>query len=374
MEKGYSFAFSFRCMPFVLTAFTRTLQFKFNARTSRGAMQTHQAHYLRLHHSQDPAVQGWGECSPLPGLSPDFAPDFSSRLLLLCQQFNALCIEDTADARKGDFWALLEDWPSVCFGWETAWVDYFRGANRTLYDTPFSRSEEGIKINGLIWMGEPAFMREQIGKKMSQGFRCLKLKIGGLDFAQELKILKEIRQMAGPGDLELRLDANGAFSAEEAEEKIRQLAVYHIHSLEQPLKPGQPEQMQLLCSVSPIPIALDEELIGVNGNENRWKLLDQVRPHYIIIKPTLVGGLVSSREWIQTARSLGIEWWLTSALESNIGLNAVAQLAAETQNPLPQGLGTGQLYHNNLASPLEVRGEELWYASAKKWELPQDKL
>jgi L-alanine-DL-glutamate epimerase-like enolase superfamily enzyme len=176
--------------------------------------------------------------------------------------------------------------------------------------------------------------------------------------------------VASPEDLELRLDANGAFSAFDAEEKLRELAQYLIHSIEQPIKPGQHEAMKLLCEVSPIPIALDEELIGHNGEETKWNLLDRIRPQYIIIKPTLVGGLISCREWIQMALTLGIDWWLTSALESNIGLNAIAQFAADRGNPLPQGLGTGQLYHNNFASPLEIRGEELWYNPDKTWELP----
>ncbi|ALJ01594.1 o-succinylbenzoate synthase [Rufibacter tibetensis] len=357
-------------MPFVLTPFSRELAFRFDARTSRGAMQTHLAHYLRVHHTQNLEKQGWGECSPLPGLSTDFSPEFHSLLEQLCQQYNDLHIEDPESEESLEFWRALEQWPSICFGAETAWVDYFRGGKRKLYNTAFSRSEKGIRINGLIWMGDPAFMRSQIEKKMDQGFTCLKLKIGGLDFSQELKILKEIRRVAGPEVLELRLDANGAFSVDDAEEKIRQLATFEIHSLEQPIKPGKMEDLQLLCSASPIPIALDEELIGVSGKENKWKLLDKIRPQYIIIKPTLVGGLVSSREWIQVAESLGIDWWLTSALESNIGLNAIAQFASDLGNPLPQGLGTGQLYHNNFASPLEIRGEELWYNPERPWELP----
>ncbi|RNI25010.1 o-succinylbenzoate synthase [Rufibacter latericius] len=358
-------------MPLVFTPFSRELVFKFDARTSRGAMKTHQAYFLRVHHTQRPQVQGWGECSPLPGLSPDYSPDFPQLLQHLCDQYNALNLEDPEADEGMNFWSSLAAWPSICFAAETAWIDYLRGAQRILYKTPFSSSEQGIRINGLIWMGDLAFMREQIEKKMDQGFRCLKLKIGGLDFTQELKILKEIRNVASPQELELRLDANGAFSPYDAEEKLRQLAMFDIHSLEQPIKAGQVEEMQLLCEVSPIPIALDEELIGVNGEENKWNLLHTIRPQYIIIKPTLVGGLVSSREWIQVAQSLGIDWWLTSALESNIGLNAIAQFAAELGNPMPQGLGTGQLYHNNFASPLEIRGEELWYNSDKPWELPK---
>ncbi|WP_207430056.1 o-succinylbenzoate synthase [Sabulibacter ruber] len=357
-------------MPFILTPFYRELSFKFDARTSRGAMKTHQAAYLRLHHTDAPEVHGWGECSPLPGLSPDYSPHFPQTLQSICNRFNSLQIETTGTEEGQAFWKSLDQWPSICFAAETAWVDYMRGAKRILYDTPFSRSQQGIRINGLIWMGDAAFMREQIQKKLDQGFKCLKMKIGGLDFAQELRILNEIRSIAGPDVLELRLDANGAFALSDAEEKLRQLARFQIHSIEQPIKQGQPDAMQELCVVSPIPIALDEELIGVSGKENKWKLLDQIRPQYIIIKPTLVGGLYSSREWIQVTQTLGIDWWLTSALESNIGLNAIAQFAADLGSTLPQGLGTGQLYHNNFSSPLEIRGEELWYNADKPWELP----
>ncbi|WP_205504402.1 o-succinylbenzoate synthase [Rufibacter psychrotolerans] len=357
-------------MAFVLTPFYRELSFRFNARTSRGAMQTHRAAYLRVHHTRAPEAQGWGECSPLPGLSPDYSPDFHLTLQQVCDRFNALEVEDVASEEAQRFWKWLEQWPSICFAAETAWVDYLRGAKRVLYDTPFSRSQQGIRINGLIWMGDAAFMRDQIKKKLDQGFRCLKMKIGGLDFAQELRILKEIRSVAGPQELELRLDANGAFPVVDAEERLRHLAKFQVHSIEQPIRQGQAEAMQELCGVSPIPIALDEELIGATGKEQKWHLLDQIRPQYIIIKPTLVGGLYSSREWIRVAESLGIAWWLTSALESNIGLNAIAQFAADTGNPMPQGLGTGQLYHNNFASPLEIRGEELWYNPETAWELP----
>ncbi|RNI27485.1 o-succinylbenzoate synthase [Rufibacter immobilis] len=357
-------------MALVLTPYHRELMFKFDARTSRGAMQTHQAHFLRLNDTLKPAVCGWGEASPLPGLSPEFTTDYKEQIQRICAEFNALQLQRHQQEEWECFWRNYQSWPSLQFAWETALVDLMRGGKRSLYPSAFSSGQKGIRINGLIWMGDLAFMREQIEKKLEQGFTCIKLKIGGLDFTQELKILKEIRSVAGPEALELRLDANGAFSVQDAEEKLRHLAKFHIHSLEQPIKAGQLEAMQTLCGVSPIPIALDEELIGVTGKEAKWMLLDKIRPAYIIIKPTLVGGLISSRDWIQVAESLGIDWWLTSALESNIGLNAIAQFAADSGNPLPQGLGTGQLYHNNLNSPLEIRGEELWYNPQETWELP----
>lgn len=357
-------------MSFVLTPFTRQLQFAFTAKTSRGALQVHQANYLRLHHTQNPAQQGWGECSPLPGLSPDFTPSFYSEVEDLCQLFNKLQIESAEDPRQNDFWNSLLLKPSVRFAWETAWLDFLRGGKRNLFDSPFARGEEGIKINGLVWMGDPAFMRRQIEQKLAQGYSCLKMKIGGLDFNQELRILSEIREVAGADQLELRLDANGAFAAKDAEEKLRRLAQFAVHSIEQPIMAGQKEALQQLCQVSPIPIALDEELIGISNTEDFWPLLNMIRPQYIILKPTLLGGLQVCRSWIKAAESLGIKWWLTSALESNIGLNAIAQFAADTENPLPQGLGTGQLYLNNLASGLEIKGEKLWYDPSLKWELP----
>ncbi|QHL86210.1 o-succinylbenzoate synthase [Nibribacter ruber] len=357
-------------MPFVLTPFQRTLQFKFDARTSRGAMQTHQAHYLRVHHTDQPTKQGWGECSPLPGLSPDFTPEFFPFLQQLCHQYNALESDNYEDEKGFAFWKSLEKWPSINFAFETAFVDYMRGGNFQLYKNAFSQSEAGIPINGLVWMGDAAFMREQIEKKLAQGFNCLKLKIGGLDFDQELNILEEIRSMASPQELELRLDANGAFSPQDALKKLDQLARFDIHSIEQPIRQGQHPEMRKFCLESPIAIALDEELIGITGQEEKWNLLHSLQPAYIIIKPTLAGGLSGSREWVQVADSLGLRWWMTSALESNIGLNAIAQFAASFQNPLPQGLGTGQLYHNKLESPLEIRGQELWYAKDKHWELP----
>ncbi|WP_192820750.1 o-succinylbenzoate synthase [Rufibacter sp. LB8] len=357
-------------MPFVLTPFKRDLQFKFQARTSRGAMHVHQACYLRLHHTRQPEKVGWGEGSPLPGLSLDYSPDFFAVLQNLCQQYNDLQVESIDQEDGEEFWQKLKHWPSVCFAWETAWVDLLRGGQRHLYDNAFAKGQKSIKINGLIWMGEPNFMREQITKKMEQGFTCLKLKIGALDFAQEIKLLREIRSFAPAQDLEIRLDANGAFAAANAEEKIRQLAAFDIHSLEQPIQPGQWNEMCELCEVSPIPIALDEEMIGVMNKEEKWNMLNTIRPPYIILKPTLVGGLFNAREWIQVAQSLGIDWWVTSALESNIGLNAVAQFAGDFDNPLPQGLGTGQLYVNNLEAPLEVRGEDLWFDPNGSWELP----
>lgn len=357
-------------MPYLLTPYSRTLAFKFDARTSRGAMQTHQAHYVRLHHPDQPGLEGWGECSPLPGLSPDYSPDFAQRLQQICYRFNALQLETVPDDRAIAFVDELRQMPSVLFAWETAWLDIARGGNRVLLPSAFSQGEKGIRINGLIWMGEPAFMREQIEKKLAQGFRCLKLKIGGLDFQQELQILEEVRKVAGPDELELRLDANGAFAPEDALSKLEQLSKFQVHSLEQPIKAGQLEAMRFLCSQTPIPIALDEELIGVTGKEAQWQLLRDVQPQYIILKPTLVGGLRAAQDWITIAQSYGIGWWLTSALESNIGLNAVAKFAASYDNLLPQGLGTGQLYHNNFASPLEIRGEELWYNPEMAWELP----
>jgi o-succinylbenzoate synthase len=333
-------------------------------------MQTHLAHYLRLHHTDRPLKQGWGEAAPLPGLSLDYAPDFQNMVEEVCQRFNALQLEPGDQETHDQFLAQLHPWPSLRFAFETAWLDLNRGGQQELFPSAFSRGEKGIKINGLIWMGDLAFMREQIEKKLHQGFTCLKMKIGGLDFSQEMKILEEIRAVASPQELELRLDANGAFLPSQALEKLDQLARFTIHSIEQPIKQNRWQEMATLCQASPIAIALDEELIRVATKQEKQQMLASLQPRYIILKPTLVGGLKETREWIQVAEGLGMAWWLTSALESNIGLNAIAQFSQEFQNPLPQGLGTGQLYHNNIASGLEIKGEELWYNPEVEWDLP----
>ena len=245
------------------------------------------------------------------------------------------------------------------------------GGRRQLYLNAFSQGQEVLPINGLVWMGDAGFMREQIQQKLAAGYSCLKLKIGGLEFATELALLAEIRAVAGPEKLTLRVDANGAFAPAEAPRQLAQLAEFGLHSIEQPIKAGQTAALAALCRTSPLPIALDEELIGTTEPTRQAALLDEIRPAYIVLKPTLLGGHAATRRWIALAEARGLGWWLTSALESNVGLNAVAQLTGEYNvHGFPQGLGTGQLYHNNVAAPLHVGGGVLRYDPAGPWELP----
>ncbi|PKV75338.1 o-succinylbenzoate synthase [Pontibacter ramchanderi] len=358
-------------MPLHLSFTPHQLQFKFDARTSRGAMRSHQVYYLLLHDSDNPGVTGIGECAPLPGLSIDARPDLKTRLQNLADEIEA------EQLSKEGLWQLLNsdvllDWPSVRFGLETALLDLQNGGKKVLYDNSFSQGKTGIPINGLIWMGEKDFMQEQIRKKLAEGYTCLKLKIGSLDFATELDLLHQIREVAGPDELTIRVDANGAFAPDEAFRKLERLARYSLHSIEQPIRQGQAEHMQQLCAYTPIPIALDEELIGVPQTAKQTELLEFIRPQYIILKPTLVGGLQASADWITLAHKKGIGWWMTSALESNIGLNAISQFTANYPITMPQGLGTGQLYHNNIASPLQIDKGWLWYSNSNWATLPAD--
>ncbi|MFD2244680.1 o-succinylbenzoate synthase [Pontibacter ruber] len=345
-----------------------TLRFKFDARTSRGAIREHQVYYLKLWDEENPAVVGIGECAPLAGLSIDHRPDLVQQLDKICALINASKAEVTAEA--GNLLSDVSDltaWPAIRFALETALLDLQHGGHRVLYKNDFSRGVKGIPINGLVWMGDKAFMQEQIRKKLSEGYNCLKLKIGGLDFKTELELLASIREAAGADELTIRVDANGAFKPEEAFRKLERLAKYDLHSIEQPIRQGQWEEMAQLCSYTPVPIALDEELIGVQEETAQIALLEQIKPQYIILKPTLVGGLAASAQWISRAEKRGIGWWMTSALESNIGLNAISQFTANYNITMPQGLGTGQLYHNNITSPLQIRDGALWYDQQQEW-------
>jgi o-succinylbenzoate synthase len=356
-------------MSLRLSLVPHQLQFKFDARTSRGAMAIHQVYYLEMSDTAAPDTKGTGECAPLPGLSIDAIPALLPKLNELLTTVNeaTMGITDIQQLLESD---TLADFPAIRFALETAILDWKLGGNRMLHDNAFSRGEQGIPINGLIWMGDKAFMQEQIRKKLGEGYTCLKLKIGSLDFATELDLLKQIREVAGPEDLTIRVDANGAFAPEEAFRKLERLSRYGLHSIEQPIRQGQHEHMQQLCAYTPIPIALDEELIGVQEPTRQMELLDFIKPQYIILKPTLVGGLRASADWIDLAEKRKIGWWMTSALESNIGLNAISQFTANYGVSMPQGLGTGQLYHNNIVSPLEIREGRLWYSESAWGDLP----
>lgn len=328
-----------------------TLHFKQPAGTSRGVYTDHRVWYVVFTDEADHAHCGIGECAPLHDLSCDYDASYAERLAAFCK----ITAEKQAIDTK-----LLRDYPSILFGLETA-MRHYTQATWQLWHTPFSQGKQGIPINGLIWMADYQQMRQQIEAKLAQGFRCIKLKIGAIDFAKELNLLRFIRSHYTADEITIRVDANGNFANEQALSKLQQLAELGIHSIEQPIKAGQWHEMAQLTATTPLPIALDEELIGVNNPTEKRKLLETIRPHYIILKPSLHGGITGTTEWIELAEELHIDWWITSALESNIGLNSIAQWCATFNNPLPQGLGTGMLYTNNIELPLAIKGHELWF-------------
>ena len=329
----------------------RILHFKQPAGTSRGTYTTRKVWYIYLSTTEYPERVGVGECAPLPKLSCDDLPDYEQILCNACR-----CLEQTGELDT----EALRDYPSILFGLETA-LRHYETQSWALWDTPFSRGETGIPINGLIWMGDFDRMLQQIEVKMQSGYRCIKLKIGAINFEEELALLKHIRAHYSAREIELRVDANGAFSPVDAMEKLNRLAELELHSIEQPIRAGQWEEMARLTADTPLPIALDEELIGCNTPEGKQDLLTSVRPQYIILKPSLHGGISGGNEWIAEAEKQHIGWWITSALESNIGLNAIAQWCATFRSPLPQGLGTGLLFTDNIEMPLEIRKDCLWF-------------
>ena len=334
----------------------RVLHFKQPAGTSRGTYTTRRSWFITL--TDENGRQGIGECAPLPNLSCDDIPDYAEKLSAFCESFVS-----EANLTPHSTLHTPQDYPSMLFGLETALLNLQVGSTM-LFDTPFGRGEEGIPINGLVWMGTFEEMRERIEQKLAQGFHCVKLKIGAIDFNQELELLKKIRSRYSRREIELRVDANGAFSPDDALQKLEQLSLYDIHSIEQPIRQGQWGDMAFLCRESPIPIALDEELIGVNDSYSKGQLLDIIKPAYIILKPSLHGGMTGTKEWIDLANDRHIGSWITSALESNVGLNAIAHLTAYLYGPhiqRPQGLGTGQLFTDNIPMPLEIKGDKLWY-------------
>ncbi|MFD1140453.1 o-succinylbenzoate synthase [Larkinella insperata] len=349
--------------------FKYTLHFTFEAGTSRGTLTQKDSYFIRICDDEDPAVVGWGECGPLRGLSIDDRPDFAEQLRHTCDLFNQLDLQLFHWNIPIVLQLISDRLPSIQFGFETAMRDYINGGTRTVFENEFGTGVRAIPINGLVWMGKPDFMRRQIEEKLEAGYTTIKLKIGALDFQQECALLESIRSRFSPDQIALRVDANGAFSPDQALAKLNQLATYGIHSIEQPIRQGQPELMAELCRQSPIPIALDEELIGHMEYVDKKRLLKKIQPQFIILKPTLLGGFIHCSQWIEIANVLGIGWWITSALESNIGLNAIAQFTAQFKNSLPQGLGTGQLYHNNVESPLTIENGFLKTDLSKPWQL-----
>ena len=326
------------------------LQFKRPAGTSRGVLTEKPTWLLTIEHN---GRFGIGECSPLPGLSIDNIADYErSKLLWVCQHISL---------GKEALWDELKSYPSIQFGVEQAFLSLEAQEEGMLFPSAFTQGKEAIPINGLIWMGDKEFMQQQIREKLSQGFRCIKMKIGAIDFETEYVLLKGIRQQFTSSEIELRVDANGAFSPTDALEKLKRLSDLQIHSIEQPIRAGQYEAMARLCETSPLPIALDEELIGVVCPSRKEEILQSIKPAYIILKPSLIGGYKGSEEWIALAEKENIGWWVTSALEGNIGLSAIAQWTYTLENPLPQGLGTGSLYTNNFPSSLQVKNGKLWW-------------
>lgn len=333
------------------------LHFKMPSGTSRGVLKTKETWFITL--KKDNKF-GFGETGLFRGLSVDDVADYEQKVAWACKNIN-LGLEFLLDK--------FIEYPSIQFGLEQAFLSLNSSNPFQLYPSKFTESKDVININGLIWMGNQSFMKQQIKEKLKDGFSCIKMKIGAINFNEEIALLQSIRNEFSKEEVELRVDANGAFLPNDALQKLEALAKLDLHSIEQPIKKGQLQEMALLCEKTPLPIALDEELIGVFKNDEKQKILETVKPQYIILKPSLVGGFSGSKDWIQLAENHKIGWWITSALESNIGLNAIAQFTYTLQNKLPQGLGTGSLFTNNIESPLVVKNGNLTYNVSKKWEL-----
>ncbi|MCH8318406.1 MAG: o-succinylbenzoate synthase [Bacteroidetes bacterium] len=392
-------------MPYKAEYKKYSLNFKFKARTSRDVLKCRDTYFIRIFDTIDPGIVGIGECGVLKGLSIDDRPDFEEKLQEVCKKIQSLsfvsCPSDV-DEVVSDL--DLNYYPSIKFGIETAFLDLLNGGVRLIYDTQFTRGENAIPINGLIWMGDKDFMRRQIREKIEHGFNCIKIKISAVNFRQECELLEDVRRDYSSKEIILRVDANGAFSNDQVLERLNTLSGYDLHSIEQPIKPENSklkiqnpkleisyhnwENMAKLCADTPVPVALDEELIGVYDHEMKKRMLETIMPQYIVLKPTLLGGFQATKEWIEIAERLAIGWWITSALESNIGLNAISQFTANLlvrplragkkvgkwsdeyhHNTLHQGLGTGQLYHNNIPSPLKIDKGCLYLDQNLDWDV-----
>ena len=323
--------------------------------TSRGTMEVRETWFLFI---KDNGRLGMGECGMLKGLSCDDLPDFEEKLQWVC---------DHIQLGEIQLYQAMREYPAIQFGIEQAFLSFHSPHPGLLFPSEFTAGKKSIPINGLLWMGKPTEIRQQFEDKVGH-FPCVKMKVGALNFQTELDLLSEFRAQYPPDQLEIRLDANGAFTPENVEERLAQLAEFSIHSIEQPIRPKQYDLMRDLCQTSPIPIALDEELIGIFDREDKEKLLDTIQPQYIILKPSFVGGFRGSQEWIDLANERNIGWWITSALESNVGLNAIAQWTFTLGSSMPQGLGTGSLYRNNFQSPLTIKEGHLWHQDIDLWD------
>lgn len=336
------------------------LEFKRPSGTSRGVMTEKETWFIIL---EEDGKKGIGECGILRGLSADDCLDYEEKLQWVCANIHL---------GENELWEALLEFPSIQFGVEMAFQSLRSETPFLLFPSDFTNGEKSIGINGLVWMGNETFMKEQIEEKLAAGFRCIKLKIGAIDFDEELQLLGYIREYFTPEQVEIRVDANGAFDTTLALNKINQLSGFELHSIEQPIQKNNTDSMAELCKNTPIPIALDEELIGVFSFQEKEALLQKIKPQYIILKPSFIGGFRGTKEWISLAEKYNIGWWITSALESNIGLNAIAQWTFLQHNLMPQGLGTGALYTNNFDCPLQVSEGQLWYKKEAGWDFDFD--
>jgi o-succinylbenzoate synthase len=320
-------------------------------------------YYLTI---EDKGIKGIGECSYIEGLSIDRLDSFKDKLQEVCRNIKDIADTYYEEGKLPD--ELLSHYPALAFGLESALLDLKNGGKQEIIKgSAFYAGTQTIPINGLVWMGDDAFMQQQIEQKLADGFRCIKIKVAAIDFKEECRLIENIRKQYDASQIEIRLDANGGFNEQNVRERLKTLAQFDIHSIEQPVKPQQYLLMHQLCAENIIPIALDEELIGTHQNDIRYKLLQMIRPQYIILKPSLLGGFTACNEWVSIANELNINWWATSALESNIGLNAIAQWTADKTSQTVQGLGTGALYVNNIESPLYIEAGQLKYDPACKW-------
>ena len=332
------------------------LEFKRPSGTSRGVLKTKETWFLVL---EDEGKKGIGECGILRGLSYDDRPDYEQKLKWTCKHIHK---------GKEWLWEELREFPSIQFGLEMGFKSLKSQDDFVLNSSRFTKGDDAISINGLVWMGDEGFMKEQVEQRLSDGFSCIKMKIGAIQVEKELEILANIRKHFDAHKITLRVDANGGFAFAKAKQVLQELAALDIHSIEQPIATNKREEMAKLCADTPIPIALDEELIGIIDSDKKRELLEHIRPQYIILKPSFIGGYKGSEEWISLADEMNIGWWITSALESNIGLNALAQWTYEIKAEGPQGLGTGSLYTNNIPAPLEVINGKLHYNPSKNWD------
>lgn len=348
--------------------FTYSFNFKFLAGTSRGSLQNKKSWFLKIWDDSDLRLTGIGEAGPLPKLSIDYdEAQLESTLKEVANNIHKVSLENDPAVSMTELGLDPLKFPSITMAMETALFDLRNGGGRMVYKNLFIEGKKSLPINGLIWMGEKDFMIQQIDNKLEQGFDCIKIKVGALDFHVELEILSYLREKSA--DVEIRLDANGAFNENNVSSRLEKLAKFNIHSIEQPVKQGNWELMKQVVQDSPIKVALDEELIGIDSSLEKEELLSVLNPDYIILKPSLVGGFASTNSWINLAEKRGIGWWVTSALESNIGLNAICQFTAGYDTNMYQGLGTGSLYHNNIPSPLEVKDQKILYNTQLSWDM-----